>query len=304
MKQLCYAFFLMVAGLSGLRAQIFEALPSKDRILIGEPFDLKLEARVPANAAFKWPEFQVDTLKEFEILEIGKLDTALENNTWVLTQSLQLTSFDSGFFVTPPLQLLAGLDTLSTDPILIQVGMPEIEAEVPLYDIKDLQAAPIDWIRVMWIAFFVLVLLLAIYMIYKTYRIKKQQPNYAQKLPTIPAHETALAALKALQAKALWEREAFKPHYDELTHIFKVYLASRYGMATLELTSSELLQKLRARGLMHHFGAGIEQVLFAADMAKFAKGRTDALTAQTLLELVRDYVIFTQEQPENPQQHV
>ena len=304
MKHLCYIFFLMAAGLTNLNAQIFEALPSKDRILIGEPFDLKLEARVDANSSFQWPQFQVDTLKEFEILEIGKLDTTLENNIWILTQNLQLTSFDSGFFVTPPLQLIAGLDTLNTDPILVQVGMPEITADVPMYDIKDLQAAPIDWIRVLWILFFVFVGLLAIYMIYRTYHIKKQNIRYQTVTPKVPPHETALTALQALQEKALWEREAFKLHYDELTHIFKVYLASRYNIATLELTSSELLQKLRARGLTHHFGSGIEQVLFAADMAKFAKGRTDTVTAQTLLELVRDYVLFTREQPENPQQNV
>lgn len=305
MKQMRYTFLLVgLLGLSATKAQVFEALPSTDRILIGAPFLLQLDARVPAGSDFLWPQFQTDTLKEFEILEFGTIDTTVDNGMWHITQNLQLTSFDSGYFVTPPLQLVVGSDTLFSDPVLVQVNMPEIAPDMPMYDIKDLQSAPIDWVRVLWISLFVLLGLLCVYLIYRMRKLKNAPQKSFAIAPITPPHEVALAALAVLKKQALWEREAFKAHYDELTHIFREYLAKRFKIAAMELTSTELQQLMRAKGLLYGMDESIKQLLNAADMAKFAKGRTDALTAQTMLDLVAAYVNQTKEAPQNSTKHV
>jgi hypothetical protein len=77
-----------------------------------------------------------------------------------------------------------------------------------------------------------------------------------------------------------------------------------YNISALEYTTAELLQLMRTRGLLAGFDHEIPALLQADDMSKFAKGRTDTLTAQHMLDLVERYIQKTTPKPQTPQQNV
>jgi hypothetical protein len=297
--------FLGLMGPQWVLGQYFTTDVDADRILIGEPFTFKIAASVPAESAFTWPGFLEDTIEKFEILNRGAVDTNRTSTGWELQQELLVTSFDSGYFVLPPMQLVIGLDTLFSDPILIQVGMPEIDEEVPIYDIKDIKKAPFDWVRLLWWMLLAGIVVLAFYMIWRLIQMRgRKAPESTIIKAEVPADEEALKALATLRKEALWEREAFKAHYDQLTFIFRKYVGRTYNISALEYTTAELLQLMRTRGLLAGFDHEIPALLQAADMAKFAKGRTDTLTAQHMLDLVERYIQKTTPKPQTPQQNV
>ena len=67
--------------------------------MIGEPIELKLEAKLPAGMDAGW--FPVDSMTHFEFITKGKIDTASSADTKTYRQTLVITSFDSGRWAVP-----------------------------------------------------------------------------------------------------------------------------------------------------------------------------------------------------------
>ena len=78
---------------------VVRASVDKRSILIGEHFNLRLEADIPETEAIRF--FRVDTLPHFEFLDKQKIDTTNTSVGTVLVQVIKMTSFDSGHWVIP-----------------------------------------------------------------------------------------------------------------------------------------------------------------------------------------------------------
>jgi hypothetical protein len=93
--------------------------------------------------------------------------------------------------------------------------------------------------------------------------------------PPRPAHEIAYAELQRLLSTNLLEKGAVKEFYIELAEIIRRYLGSRYGIDTLDRTSSEILESLRLTRAPVKAMAMISEFLSACDLVKFAKHLPD-----------------------------
>ncbi len=62
-------------------------------------------------------------------------------------------------------------------------------------------------------------------------------------------------------------------YYSELTDIIRHYLDERFGMHTMESTSSEILSSLNSQPVTMENKALLQYIFERADMAKFAKGQ-------------------------------
>jgi hypothetical protein len=71
----------------------------KNKIVIGEQIHLTLEADFPLQEPMRF--FTIDSIAHFEILERKKIDTVDDRQGIKLSQSLTLTSFDSGHWTIP-----------------------------------------------------------------------------------------------------------------------------------------------------------------------------------------------------------
>ena len=106
------------------------------------------------------------------------------------------------------------------------------------------------------------------------YLVNKYRKNRGMGTRSIhwPPHELALRKLGQLQQKSLWNNGNKKEYCDELTDIIREYLELRFGIPALESTSTELIQKLKGTDIPDETALELGNILFQADLAKFAKG--------------------------------
>ena len=97
-----------------------KASVDRDKILIGEPITLTLQAYAPLGEPVTW--FALDTIPRFEFISKGKLDTIENVDNKKLEQTVVITSFDSGSVLFPPLEMKVGDKIYLTDSLIIDVA--------------------------------------------------------------------------------------------------------------------------------------------------------------------------------------
>lgn len=86
----------------------------------------------------------------------------------------------------------------------------------------------------------------------------------------MPPYELAIFNLKKLKDKHLIENGLAKQFYTEVTDIWRTYLAGRFGINAMEMTSKQILRQLRENKETHLSAAQMENMLQLSDFVKFA----------------------------------
>lgn len=242
-------------------------------IRIGEQFEYQITVGDTANVIIP----KLENTTGLEIVEDLPLDT-IKNN---LLKKYILTGFDSGAFYIPSQQVFLRNRAYITDSILINVATVAVDTlKQKMFPIKSIQSEP--WVfddfkpYLIWVVLGIL--LIAALIIYLRTRKKKESLEKVV-IPTIPAFEEAIAKLKELDEKLLWQNNRVKEYYTELTEILQNYLGKDVEIPTQELTSSEIIELVKTQNKTRHLG--IEQntlknlhlVLKNADLVKFAKSK-------------------------------
>src|SRR5690349_4107958 len=90
------AFFLFASVQTNAQKVKVSGTVSKNSILLGEPFELKVKAEYPEKSRSR---FRLDSIPHFEFLEKPLVDSSSSNGIVTLNARYQLTSFDSGHWV-------------------------------------------------------------------------------------------------------------------------------------------------------------------------------------------------------------
>src|ERR1700743_2413308 len=88
----------------GLLPVVVKATVDKQKILIGEPIHLMLEATVPDNVPFSWTA--LDSIPHFDWVEKHAIEPTVRPGEKYYRQYLTVTSFDSGSWAIPRLPFL------------------------------------------------------------------------------------------------------------------------------------------------------------------------------------------------------
>jgi hypothetical protein len=244
---------------------------SKVDILIGEQFKLTLSARFASNGFNAYGFAIPDSIDHFEVIEKGPLDSSLIDGIKSLTQTLTLTSFDSGVWAIPPISLLTRSPSGKSDSILIKVGYDPTPIE-SIHDIKDIVDTAVN---ATWIYWFVgiLTLLAMVGFIVSLYftrlRNDKKEVEEILAVDTPPLQE-ALEALQKLASINIRQKEEAKQVHSELSQVFKRYLLRAHQINTLKNTSDEILVKLKDALIAQSQLAALAEVLRLNDAVKFA----------------------------------
>jgi hypothetical protein len=105
-----------------------------------------------------------------------------------------------------------------------------------------------------------------------------------------PPDVAALKALRQLKDARLPEQGETKQHYTILSDVLRAYLAGRYGIRTLEETTSAIVAGLRATGDAAEYVVRFEDLLRESDLVKFAKARPAAPACYSAVEASADLV--------------
>lgn len=281
LKQLTFLLLLFVLGQGSTFAQEVNASLQNESIRIGEQTTIKLEVSFPIGTSTVMLPNLKDTLtKEITVVEVSEVDTIFDESdvqTKIYSQSITITSWDSGYHVIPPFVFLVGTDSLKTKPLLLEVNTISISPDQDIKDIKSIIEVPFslwDWILVHRIQIGLILLLIALiiaaYYVINYYRNKKL--NEVAVVPKEAADLVALRKLKELEAQKLWQNNKVKEYHSNLSFILREYIKNRFEFNALELPSDELLMilslKLKDEKKMHEL---IRETLFIADMTKYAK---------------------------------
>lgn len=234
----------------------------KNKVLLGQPFTLTIEARIPTTGNLQFPV--IDSIPHFEFVGDRKLDSTKEATFLRIRAQYQLISFDSGHWVIPSFALSR---RIISDTIPMDVVYSEFDPKQSYHELRDIipvEEAELEK-KMQWWYYAIAGGVLLAFILYLVVRKKPAKP--VSPAIVLNAYERAKKQLAQLQGN----RPVAKAYYSELTEIFRQYVSDRKGIRSLQNTTDDLVVQLR--GLYNDKSAfdSLAQALRLADFVKFAK---------------------------------
>ncbi len=248
-------------------------------ILIGDHVNIKLKLECKKGDKINWPLIRDTITGEVEVISRSGIDTLASQNGLTLSQTITITSFDSGSYIIPPFQFVYGKlnDTTplyaETNVLILNVNTVVVDTTKAIKDIKPPLRVPLTFREILPYVLGALVLAGIVYLIVYYIRKRRRAEPLLQlkKKPKLPPHEVALKALEDLQKKKLWQSNQIKEYHSELTEIVRIYIEGRFNIFALEMTSGEILESVDNIDVNKEIKKRLKQILFLADLVKFAK---------------------------------
>ena len=249
------------------------------QLLIGQQTILHLKATARKGARIVLPSFkpQDQIVPGVEVVEQSKGDTMQMGDDRIqVSRDYTLTSFDEKVYVVPALDVKIDGKSYHGNPLALKVLTVPVDTVHPnqFYPAKGVQDNPFEWSE--WSFAFWLSLLMIIIcgaMIYLRNRLKKNKPIIARIriVKRVPAHEKALREINDIKHHHTnASQETQKEYYTQLTNTLRAYIVSRFGFNAMEMTSSEIIDNLRASGDQKMIDE-LRMLFSTADLVKFAK---------------------------------
>ena len=122
-----------------------------------------------------------------------------------------------------------------------------------------------------------LLLALIIYLLVRIlHKRGKRISDLFKPAPPLPAHIVAIMALEKLYNEKLWQNNKHKQYYSGLSEILRTYLAGRFEMGAMEMTTDEIAEALHDMDIDQKHKMDLMSVLRDADLVKFAKATPEA----------------------------
>jgi hypothetical protein len=304
-KKIIVAFaFLLLALLSPflVLAQVtVDVKIDTNVMLIGDQTRIRLEAQFPDSLMVSFPVFSDTIIKNLEILDISDFDTVIADNGLKISQSYLVTSFDSGFYIIPPMKFVIGLpkanriDTLNSNPLYVQVWTMPLDTtnREAIADIKKPIDAPLTLKEILpfaGIGFGIILFAFIAYLLFMKY-VRKKPVLLKKEKPKEPAHIIALRNLDMLDTQKLWQKGLIKEYYSQLTEVIRTYVEDRYAIPAMESTTDQIMESFRLSGdLEKEVKNELFDVLVRADFVKFAKATTLANENEQSMRFAYDFV--------------
>jgi hypothetical protein len=200
-----------------------------------------------------------------------------EGNRLYEGKKFTVTAFSLGEYVLEP-QKIQYLDTdgqtktLQTDKIYLTVkSVAEGEEKSDIRGIKGVVALPKKVMRWVFLALVLLVVFLIFYLFNKRRIVL---PKIVTE-PELTNEEEALMKLNRLFDSDLVRNGKIKEYYLRLSEILRSYFEKRFQIPAVEATTFEIQRSLKTKEVDQSLREQINEVLEAADLAKFAKWKPE-----------------------------
>ncbi len=245
-----------------------------------------------------------------EMIEWACDSTDLGNGRTQLNYHIIFQAFDPMELLTlPPFRYAAEGDTVSSDILTFKVYPVDLSPELGDVNNPDSltihpselpQTLPARWYDFVpdwwiWVVIGILVIALA-YVVWMLY--KKNGPAIFTPKKPISPYDLAVQRLASLKDRRLLEQGQTKTYYTDLIDIMRSYLDGRFGINAMEMTSTQILRKLRENKETHLSAAQMEQVLQLADIVKFAAANPTAEEGQRTFNTIAQFLESTKPEPE------
>lgn len=274
-----------------------KAMLDTAQIEIGEQIQLKLQATFdPQQYRINFPAVP-DTVNHMEFMA-KQNDTIIGRSEHTITQSLTITSFDSGRWQIPAfrfdIQPLNGTaaSTQWTDSLFVSVGMPSVDTSKPFKPIMGIQEAKMPWKELIWYIVGIVLLLgvLIFLIIYLVKNSKRKKQIVDTPLVRLNPLEQAMQDLDQLEKQELWQQNQAKAYHTQINDIIRRYLETTFEYDCFEKTSNEIIQMIRKDKGLKAYIPDLKWIFETADMVKFAKSQPDEDEHLKSMQLTRTFI--------------
>ena len=267
------------------RSQVtVEARLDSAGIYIGQRTGITLEVSADAGKDVELPQY--DSLQPLvpgiEYMSATPVDTEYvnEGKRMVLRRKYYVTSFDTALYNLPPMEVKVGGKTYQSKSLGMKVIIPfkvDTMHVDSIFGLKSEMAPPFvwdDWRLVLWLS--LLCVIMTVMLVYVAVRLKDNKPIIRRiKLKKhIAPHKAAMQKIEEIKEdKTLWQGEDSKEYYTQLTDTLRQYIRERYGFNAMEMTSFEIISRLKEVNDEEALGE-LRELFQTADLVKFAKYST------------------------------
>ena len=268
------------ASWSHLSAQSVESKISSMEMLVGEQVAITVTAHAKDTARVDFPRSLL-VPNGIEVLEAVEETLVSEGNGMMRHQvNYILTSFTDTVYPLPPIPVRISGKEYPTRQLALQVYTVDVDTTnyEKYYGPKDVQELPMSWKDDEWgkalgLSFLAVILLLVC--IWLIVRLKSNKPIIAhiRIIKRVPPHQKAKKAIDEIKAEHMVMAENPKEYYTKLTDTLRQYINERYGFNAMEMTSSEIIERLTNTDDPKSLDE-LRQLFTTADLVKFAKYST------------------------------
>lgn len=273
-------FWLLSCGRAGAQVQVVANMDSVE-MLIGQQAHITLDVTAKRGSKIELPRYkrQEYMVPGVEVLSSTSADTTEVDNGLVRVRKVYtITSFDEKVYALPGMKVRVEGRDYQSNPLGLKVLTVEVDTLHPnkMYPPKDVQEPPFSWSEwspVFWMS--LLVLLLGAMAFYLYVRLRQNKPiiTRIRIVRHIPAHQKALTAIERIKSDKHTATEDPKTYYTQLTDAIRQYISERFGFNAKEMTSAEIIDRLRHDGDAKMLGE-LHSLFETADLVKFAKYST------------------------------
>lgn len=260
-----------------------------DSVFIGDQFDLIIEVEKDIMQEVAFPAFvKPEGNDAMELVGESPVDTLLKDGRRIqLRKKFRLAAFEEGICNLGLPQVLYAdkniIDTLSAaDSLLLKVATFQIDStSQSINDLKAQRNLPFRFEEissyVKWGLLAAVLIAAAVYFLLRYLaRHGKALGDIFKPAPPQPPHVVAIKALEELHNQKLWQNNRHKQYYSALSDILRTYIAARWQVGAMEMTSDEIISSLRGEEMPDKARMDLTAILRDADLVKFAKATPES----------------------------
>lgn len=275
-------FYLLAFLPLSLSAQVsVEASIDNIEMLVGQQAHVKLKAVSKENSKVEFPTFQPSqyVTPGVEVLNCQPQEDKEADNGFVEKSMVYtLTSFDDTLYYIPPLTVKVDGKPYKTKSLALKVLTIEVDTTHvdQFFPPKGVQENPFlwsDWSSIFWFSVLLLILSALTYYLYVRLRDNKPIITHIRIVKRLLPHQKAMKEIEQIKADKMVTSENPKEYYTKLTDTLRKYIEERYGFNAMEMTSSEIIEKLMATQDQKSLDE-LRHLFTTADLVKFAKYST------------------------------
>ena len=289
------ALFLGGVAVAQTEAPTITSHISADTVMIGDRVTLTVEVEKDVMQHVVFPTFdftQTDGAEQsepsIELIHDFLPDTISQEGRRVrLSKRYEMAVYDEGIYRMGKAQVLY-LDKNLVDTLFAEreekLVVKTFQIDSTMTSVRDLKPQKTLKLRFaefggyLGIALAVALLLAGVIYLLVRYLHKrgKRISDLFKPAPPLPAHIVAIEALEKLRNEKLWQNDKHKLYYSGLSDILRTYLAGRFEVGAMEMTTDEIVDALRDVEIEQKQKMNLFSVLRDADLVKFAKATPEA----------------------------
>ena len=281
MRRLSLCIILTASVLAASAQVSVEAVIDSIQIFVGQQAHVTLTATAKENAKVEFPQFKpMEYITPgVEVLDRQELEQQAQDNGFVSRSMVYtMTSFDDTLYYIPPMTVKIDGKPYQSKSLALKVLTIEVDTlhAEQFFGPKDVQDNPFqwsDWEWPFWLSVLMLVLLSVAYYLYLRLRDNKPIISHIRIVKRLLPHQKAMKEIEQIKADKMVSSENSKEYYTKLTDTLRKYIVERYGFNAMEMTSSEIIERLMVSQDQKALDE-LRQLFTTADLVKFAKYST------------------------------